>query len=69
MLNDIINCGFGIAKDDKPWIVFTFVWNPRILHFLPSLDVESNPRETAIALGWFFLNFVVQIIKTQSNDN
>lgn len=68
-MNEIIKCGFGIAKDDKPWIVFTFVWNPRILHFLPRLDVESNNIETTIVLGWFFLNFVIQFIKTQHDED
>ena len=60
-MNGIRKACIGIAKDEKPWIVLYFVWNPIILHFLPSIDIESNKQETTIAAGWFFLNFVILI--------
>ena len=60
-MNGIRKACIGIARDDKPWIVLYFIWNPTILHFLPSIDIQSIEQETAIAAGWFFLNFLIVI--------
>lgn len=62
-MNEIRQFVVGMTKEEKPFIVLHFVWNPRILHFLPSLDIESTREETTIALGWFFFNVCLRVIK------
>ena len=68
-MKTIYKFGVGIAKDDKPWIVLYFIWNPFILHFLPCLDTQSTDREGVICFGWFFFNILLQVIKSDNLDS